>query len=977
MVPSASVVPSNDPSLLFTSAGMVPFKNMFLGSEPLVHGSRVTTAQNCVRAGGKHNDLDNVGVTARHHTFFEMLGNFSFGDYFKEEAMYYAWKFLTEELKLPQSRLRISVFETDNESIELWTRITGWKNAEADGKIFRMGMADNFWKMGDSGPCGPCSEIYWDQLEPVDGERFLEIWNLVFMQYETQSKDGPLQPLAKPCVDTGMGLERIASVMQRASSNYGINTLNTFINRIDQLATEAAAKIGPSRSLKLSGSPNFSRTVALRVIADHMRASIHLINEGIIPSNTGRGYVLRRILRRATRFAALLGAAAQGIPFLNTLTRTAILEAGMLAQNQQLVQRIETIARVIEVEELAFLDTLARGYRVLDEEAPKVLIPPSAQTNGMPTLPGDLAFVLYDRYGFPIDLTEICAKERGWAVDTASFEQLIEQRKQDSRKGWVGSGDVKSTEEISHWRSRGIFPAFCGYHQLSVAARPIAATLVRATQTARANGDVWMTIDPSPFYAQGGGQVSDQGRVRLLQNGEPVTPWLQVVDVVKPYEGANILRLEVESQADESFDLADLVRLVESKDEKITVEAHVDQEHRRAVSAHHSATHLLHAALRNMLPAGAPGTANHGQPATAQAGSFVGPRGLRFDFTYPRPLTSDEIATVQDWVNAQVLKSVPVSATNMTLDEAMGLGAVALFGDKYQESSVRVVRFGNEMPVSTELCGGTHVSNSAECFPIVITKEVGVSSGVRRIEAVAGKAASTLLLERSAALSRIAELVRLERTADASEVEKRVIKQNERIETLNSQLKEANAKLRQSLMSAASAASAGSSSGSSSASMFSHPGWSCRDAPIRLPGPNGVPIPTRLVVHGVPELDGSNYAIFRDMADKIAMKKGNEPTLHVFIVENSARCVVINQDWAIKKSEKSGKLKDSEVQSETSAVALWKLIDTHIAPGSKGGGTFTVAQGSLNLPRSADSCSYSSLPEFVLNRLREAGIVQA
>ncbi len=710
VVPSAPLVPGNDPTLLFTNAGMVPFKDVFLGVEQRSY-KRATSSQRCVRAGGKHNDLENVGYTARHHTFFEMLGNFSFGDYFKREAIQLAWEYLTRELQIPAEKLWVTVFEEDDEAADIWLKEIG---VPAD-RLSRIGAKDNFWQMGDTGPCGPCSEIFYDHGPEVaggppgtpdeDGDRYIEIWNLVFMQYD-RAADGTLTPLPNPCVDTGMGLERIAAVLQGVHDNYDTDQFLALLGATRELLPDADAG---SRSL--------------RVIADHIRSCAFLIADGVLPANDGRGFVLRRILRRAVRHGHQLGARQ---PFFHKLV-TAL--AGQMGEAYpELTEKQDFIVQVMRQEEERFAETLDQGLKLLEDELEKC----------QGTLDGATAFKLYDTFGFPLDLTQDFARERNVSVDVAGFEAAMDEQRQRARaasqfgaKAGLGEAARRQTE-------------FHGYDELRGEHTALALWHGEEATTALGIGERGAIIlDATPFYAESGGQVGDTG---LLRGPNGV---FAVEDTRKDPGGAIVHFGTVQSGQI-------------NVDEKLSAE--VDAERRAAVIRNHSATHLLHAVLREVL-----GT--HVQ----QKGSLVAPDRLRFDFAHLQPITADELRTIEQRVNDEVLKNQPAEVRLMGYQDALEFGAMALFGEKYGEE-VRVLRLGE---VSCELCGGCHVRATGDIGLFKIISESGVASGVRRIEAVTGKGALQWLRAR---------LDVLEKTAGALKVP--VDELPERVAALQSKTKE-------------------------------------------------------------------------------------------------------------------------------------------------------------------------------------------
>ncbi|GIX21237.1 MAG: alanine--tRNA ligase [Gammaproteobacteria bacterium] len=704
IVPSSSLVPANDPTLLFTNAGMVQFKDVFLGLEKRPY-TRAASSQRCVRAGGKHNDLENVGYTARHHTFFEMLGNFSFGDYFKEGAIEYAWRFLTEDLRLPPERLWITVHVDDDEAARIWLEKIGVDPA----RFSRIAGSDNFWQMGDTGPCGPCSEIFYDHGPAVpggppgsaeaDGDRYVEIWNLVFMQYN-RSADGRLDPLPKPSVDTGMGLERLAAVMQGVHSNYDIDLFRGLIR--------AAAEVTGASDLT---------DPSLKVIADHIRSSAFLVADGVLPANEGRGYVLRRIIRRAIRHGHKLGCRR---PFFHRLV--APLGEWMGDAYPELRRDEARIAAVLEQEEARFAQTLEQGMALLEEAI--------AALPGK-TLPGELVFKLYDTYGFPVDLTADIARERGLALDMAGYEACMAEQRRRAQAAGRFKVDLSRTPAIDGASE------FRGYEELSVEARVL--HLLRdgePVEHLEAGQEGVVVLDRTPFYPEGGGQVGDRGRIAA--------------------EGAEFEVQDTQPLADAILHIGVLRRGRLGRGD--TVRAEVDAERRRAIVRNHSATHLLHAALRRVL-------GEHVQ----QKGSLVDEDRLRFDFSHDRPLGDEDKRRIETLVNDWILDNVPAQAEYMSMEEARRAGAIALFGEKYGER-VRVMSLGE---VSKELCGGTHVRRTGDIGLFKIVAEGGVAAGVRRIEAITGRAAlrwaqdAEALLQRLDALLKAGGVERLEARAAA------------------------------------------------------------------------------------------------------------------------------------------------------------------------------------------------------------------
>jgi alanyl-tRNA synthetase len=688
VVASSPLVPRNDPTLMFTNAGMVQFKNVFTGLEKRPY-SRAVTAQKCVRAGGKHNDLDNVGYTARHHTFFEMLGNFSFGDYFKERAIALAWELITKDFALPVEKLLVTVYVDDDEAFNLWKKIAGLP----DNKILRIAGSDNFWQMGDTGPCGPCAEIFYDHGANIPGgppgsadaddDRFIEIWNLVFMQYE-QLEGGKRVNLPRPSIDTGMGLERMAAVLQGTHDNYAIDLFRTLIQAIADLT-----KVSPTGPHKASH----------RVIADHLRASSFLIADGVLPSNEGRGYVLRRIMRRAMRHAELLGAKD---PLMWKLVPVLTREMGQAYP--ELIRAEALIAETLKLEETRFRATLARGLSILDQK--------SAGLKKGAMFDGETAFTLYDTYGFPLDLTQDALRARGISVDLASFNDAMERQRKQARASWAGSGEA-ATEMVWFALHEKIGATeFLGYETES--AEGVVAALVkdgRDVVELKKGESGAVVMNQTPFYAESGGQVGDigemrRGRVRLTVTDTQKKAGDMFAHLVKIEEG--------------SVKVGDPLLL------------DVDHARRSAIGQNHSATHLLHEALRQVL-------GDH----VAQKGSLVAPDRLRFDFSHPKPMSAAELERVEDIANDLVLQNAPVTTRLMALDDARTSGARALFGEKYGDE-VRVVAMGeggNALGWSVELCGGTHVKRTGDIGLISVVGDSGVAAGVRRLEALTGKIA--------------------------------------------------------------------------------------------------------------------------------------------------------------------------------------------------------------------------------------------
>ena len=784
VVRSAPLVPGNDPTLLFTNAGMVQFKETFLGQEPRDY-SRAVTSQRCVRAGGKHNDLDNVGYTARHHTFFEMLGNFSFGDYFKRDAIRFAWSFLTEELGLPAEKLWVTVFEEDDEAADIWLIELG----VSGDRFSRIGAKDNFWQMGDTGPCGPCSEIFYDHGPEVpggppgtpeeDGDRYIEIWNLVFMQYDRAS-DGTLSPLPAPSVDTGMGLERLAAVLQGVHSNYEIDLFQNLI--------KAAAQVAGCEDLEHP---------SLKVIADHIRATAFLITDGVLPANEGRGFVLRRIMRRAIRHGYKLGIQDA---FFDKLVAPLVAEMGAafpeLAEAQAHVE--QTIAR----EEARFAQTLAQGMGLLEDAL--------TEADGS-TLPGAVAFKLYDTFGFPVDLTADVCRERGVSVDMAGFEAEMDAQRTRAR---AASRFGSETAAVSVDATTD----FIGYTELTGSGTVQALVMDGQTADSAAEGQaVTVVLDTTPFYAESGGQVGDRG---VLEAGDTV---VDVHDTQKQAGGAHA-----------HIGVVRTGRLAVGD----SVTATVDAQARADTVRNHSATHLLHAVLREEL-------GSHVQ----QKGSLVAPDRLRFDFSHPEPVSREQLATIERRVNAQVLSNIAAEVSEKTYDEAIEAGALALFGEKYGDR-VRVLRFGD---YSTELCGGTHVQRLGDIGLFKIVSESGVAAGVRRIEAVTGNGALTWVQQTQQTLEALGGVLK----AGSDELEGKARAQAERVRSLEKALEQANSKL---------ASSAGDS---------------LSDAAVEIDG-----------IHVVAaKLDGADAKTLRETMDQLKNKLGS--AVIVLAAESDGKVVLI------------------------------------------------------------------------------------
>jgi len=722
IVPSSPLVPRNDPTLMFTNAGMVQFKNVFTGLEQRPY-TTASTAQKCVLAGGKHNDLDNVGYTARHHTFFEMLGNFSFGDYFKERAIELAWNLITKEFGLDAKRLLVTVYHTDDDAFNLWKKIAGL----SDDRIIRIATSDNFWAMGDTGPCGPCSEIFYDHGDHIwggppgspeeDGDRFIEIWNLVFMQFEQITKEQRVD-LPRPSIDTGMGLERVAAVLQGKHDNYDIDLFRALIE-----ASEEATGV------KAEGEHRASH----RVIADHLRSSAFLIADGVLPSNEGRGYVLRRIMRRAMRHAQLLGAKE---PLMWKLLPALIQQMGRAYP--ELVRAEALTSETLKLEETRFRKTLERGLSLLNDA--------TSDLHKGDSLDGETAFKLYDTYGFPLDLTQDALRARGIGVDISSFTDAMERQKAEARSHWAGSGD-KATETI--WfelKEKLGATEFLGYD--TETAEGVIQAIVKdgvAVDSAAAGDKVQIVVNQTPFYGESGGQMGDTG-VISGDHGK-----LAISDTQKKGEGLFVHSSEV---SEGKIRVGDAVVLT------------VDHSRRSRLRANHSATHLLHEALREVL-----GT------HVAQKGSLVAPERLRFDVSHPKPMSAEELKVVEEMANEIVLQNSPVTTRLMSVDDAIAEGAMALFGEKYGDE-VRVVSMGQGVrgaksgkPYSVELCGGTHVSATGQIGLVRILGESAVGAGVRRIEAVTGESARDYLAEQDDRVKSLASTLKVQPADVVSRVE--------------------------------------------------------------------------------------------------------------------------------------------------------------------------------------------------------------
>jgi len=737
IVPSSGILPKNDPTLMFANAGMNQFKDCFLGLEKRDY-TRACSSQKCVRAGGKHNDLENVGRTARHHTFFEMLGNFSFGDYFKKEAIAYAWEFLTKEIGLDKDRLYVSVYNDDDEAADIWHQQEGVPRE----RIFRFGEKDNFWSMGDTGPCGPCSEIFYDQGREAgcdspdctvgcDCDRYMEIWNNVFMQFN-RSADGVLTPLPKPSVDTGMGLERITAVIQGVITNYDTDLLQGIIRHVERLSGK---RYGADQK----------DDVSMRVIADHSRAVTFLICDGALPSNEGRGYVLRRIMRRAARHAKMLGFAEPMLYNTVDAVRDMMSEAF-----PELLEREEYIKKVILAEEQRFAETLDRGLAILNDEVAAL------RSAGATVIPGEVLFKLYDTYGFPIDLTADIVESEGFTIDESGFEACMDRQREQAREHWKGSGEAGITQVYKELHSRGLRSSFVGYDEMATLS-PVLAILRNGeeVESAEAGETIELITEATPFYGESGGQKGDCGTISTGR------AHLEVLTTSRPYTDLTVHQALVKEGTLRKGDAADLK---------------VARPERNAIARNHTATHLLQTALRAVL-------GEH----VKQAGSLVSADRLRFDFTHFSAMTGDEIRQVETLVNGYVMANAPVVTSLMQVSEAIEAGATALFDEKYGDS-VRVVRVGD---VSMELCGGTHVRAAGDIGLFKIVSEAGIAAGVRRIEAQTGEGALAFVRQLEDEQRAMAVLLKAEGGNPLDRLEKLLARQRElqrEIESLQGKL---------------------------------------------------------------------------------------------------------------------------------------------------------------------------------------------
>ncbi|WP_199611005.1 alanine--tRNA ligase [Flocculibacter collagenilyticus] len=842
-VNSSSLVPGNDPTLLFTNAGMVPFKDVFLGAEKRPY-TRATSSQRCVRAGGKHNDLENVGYTARHHTFFEMLGNFSFGDYFKTDAIKYAWEFLTDVLQLPKEKLWVTVFEEDDEAAEIWIKEIG----VAPDRVSRIGAKDNFWSMGDTGPCGPCTEIFFDHGEEIwggppgtpeeDGDRYIEIWNLVFMQFNRHA-DGTMEPLPKPSVDTGMGLERIAAIMQNVHSNYEIDIFQNLI--------KATAEIIGVSSLE---------DKSLRVIADHIRSCSFLIADGVMPSNEGRGYVLRRIIRRAVRHGNKLGATEN---FFYKLVATLIEQMG--EAYPELVKQQAVIEKMLRIEEEQFAKTLDRGLAILEDNL-------SALEGDV--IPGDIVFKLYDTYGFPADLTADIARERKLTIDQAGFDAEMKAQRERAQK--ASSFGTDYNEQIKSDNAS----SFEGYEHVKTTSSVLEIFKDGAPVTALNDGEQGIVVlDKTPFYAESGGQIGDTGSL-IAGSGEFI-----VEDTIKlgnafAHKGKAVGTLNVSDE----------------------VTAQIDDIRRERIKKNHSATHLLHAALQQVL----------GEHVT-QKGSWVGPDRLRFDFSHYEAVTNDQLKEVEHLVNQQIINNEQLTVELMDIDAAKEKGAMALFGEKYDDE-VRVISMGD---FSIELCGGTHVERTGDIGFFKVVSEAGIAAGVRRIEAASGLAALEFVDSLTAQLEQTAQLVK----GDVFSVAERVQQNLDRAKSMEKEIDKLKAQL------------------------ASQAGASLTDAVVDVKG-------TKLLVANLEQADPKSL---RGMVDDLKNKLGS--AIIVLAAVNGDKVSVI-----------AGVTKD--LTGQVKAGELVNMVAQQV--GGKGGGRPDMAQAGGNQPDSVPA-ALDSVNDWVSEKL--------
>ncbi len=742
IVESSPLTPKDDPTLLFTNAGMVQFKKLFLGQEKRDY-KRATTSQKCLRVGGKHNDLENVGRTARHHTFFEMLGNFSFGDYFKEDAIKFCWEFLTDELGLDKERLYITIYKDDEDAGELWKKVA---NVPAE-RIFKLGEKDNFWSMGDTGPCGPCSEVHYDQGEAVgcgpdcgigkcDCDRYLEIWNLVFMQYD-QAEDGTRTDLPRPSIDTGMGLERIAAVCQGVTSNYETDLFQSIIEYTAELA---------GVKYREPGEAGAEIDTALQVIADHSRAIAFLIPDQVLPSNEGKGYILRRLIRRAYRFGKLMG--LEGSFLWKTASKVVEDMGGHYAE---LEESKDFMVEVVKGEEEGFAKTLDKGLEMLELELAEL------KKANIAIVPGEITFKLYDTYGFPIDIVRDVAEKLGMDVDEAEFDTFMQEQKTRSKAAWKGSGEKDVASIFQTLLEQDVTSEFSGYEEM-IEQSEIAYLLEMngtVVETLPEGTTGWLVAKTTPFYGESGGQLGDTGEI-AASSGKAI-----VLDTVKPSQNLTAHKVQIaegDMKTGESCFL------------------NVDRGQRLATMRNHTVTHLLHGALQNIL-------GDHAK----QAGSLVGPDRLRFDFTHIKGLSDDEIAQVEAMVNQQILDAIPVERTVMSIKEAQAKGATALFGEKYGDT-VSII----EVPgISMEFCGGTHLDNTGVAGSFIITSEAGVAAGIRRIEAATGGNATAYLNERRAAVTEAGAMLK----AQPAELPTKIKILQQQVKDMAKEMKSLQAKL--------------------------------------------------------------------------------------------------------------------------------------------------------------------------------------
>ena len=732
VIDSSPLVPHDDPTLLFTNAGMVQFKRVFMGEEKRDYG-RAVTSQRCVRAGGKHNDLENVGYTARHHTFFEMLGNFSFGDYFKQEAIQFAWEFLTQVMGLPKEKLWVSVFEKDDEAFSIWEKMDGLP----DGRIVRLGEKDNFWAMGDTGPCGPCSEILFDQGPEIgcrrpeckagcDCDRYLELWNLVFMQFY-RDESGKMTPLPKPSIDTGMGLERIAAVVQGKNSNFDCDLFTPIIDKIGRIAGKSYGN-------------NDQLDTAFRVIADHSRATAFLVADGVLPSNEGRGYVLRRVLRRAVRYGRTLGLFK---PFMSDVAAEVINRMKGAWPHLEDVGKL--LDKVVRNEEERFIETIDNGLAMLTKKIGQVKAASGDLSNNSGRIAGDFIFKLYDTYGFPVDIVRDMALEAGLTIDEPGFNSAMKAQREQSRKSWKGAGLDEMSSGVQALIQDGKKTTFKGYAGLTLCSTVsgIINDSGESVTVCNQNDHVMIACPETVFYAESGGQIGDKGEIKS-SSGRAV-----VEDAVSSVGGL-VLHRAVVSQG--SISCGDDVELV------------VAEPHRKSIERNHTGTHLLQAALRSVL-------GEH----VKQSGSLVGPDRLRFDFTHFSPLSTDEIRRIENMINKKILENIPVETELLGREEAIKGGATALFGEKY-DKSVRVVSLGS---YSRELCGGTHVRNSGEIGLLKILSETGIAAGIRRIEAITGQGAFSRFQNTVNTLYGLADTLKISQEDIVPRIEKLLARQKE------------------------------------------------------------------------------------------------------------------------------------------------------------------------------------------------------